>query len=115
MIIAEPGALIPNHDEHRWSTALNYANGDLDAAVELISLVRRVNHDLLTRLPEDAWTRSAVHAVRGEITLDDWLSTYAAHLPRHLEQIRRNEEARGTASSTGGSGADSGRPGALPG
>src|ERR1700757_3058482 len=33
MILAEPGTLIPNHDEHQWSVALHYVENDLGEAL----------------------------------------------------------------------------------
>jgi hypothetical protein len=40
MIIAEPGTLIPNHDEHEWSVALKYLDRDLQESFAIIGLIR---------------------------------------------------------------------------
>jgi hypothetical protein len=93
MIIAEPGTTIPNHDEHQWSVALSYATRDIAEALDAIRLVRRMNTKLLNSIAEPLWLNSCNHSLRGRITLDDWLATYAAHIPHHIEQMKRTNEA----------------------
>jgi hypothetical protein len=44
-------------------------------------------------LPEDTWSHSAYHPENGETTLDDWLDTYARHVPDHVEQMERVRQA----------------------
>lgn len=93
MMLAEPGSLMPNHDEHRWSVELDYLAQDRDESLALIALLREINVRLLRQLAPEAWSRSAQHSVRGAVDVDGWLVTYAGHLPAHCEQIRRNRTA----------------------
>lgn len=90
MILAEPGTMIVNHEEHQWSVALNYPERDLDEALDMISLVRSANFNLLQSVPESSWQNYCVHSVRGNVTLDDWLRTYVNHIPHHIGQMQRN-------------------------
>ena len=89
MILAEPGTTIPNHDEHQWSVALNYLLSDVDEALTTIRHIRRLNWKLLNAVPEQAWLNYCVHSVRGKIRLEDWLTTYVAHIPHHIQQLER--------------------------
>jgi DinB family protein len=93
MILAEPGTVIPNHDEHQWSVALNYTDRDLETALAAIDLIRIINVELLRSVPASSWRNACIHSVRGPVTLEDWLATYVRHIPQHIEQIRRNQDA----------------------
>jgi len=44
-------------------------------------------------LPESAWSNTAIHSESGLMTLDDWLSVYASHIPNHIEQMQAVHEA----------------------
>jgi hypothetical protein len=92
MILAEPGTTIPNHDEDQWSVALNYLESDVDEALDTIRLIRRLNSRLLKAVQALEWGNYCVHSVRGKMTLEDWLSTYAEHIPHHIQQLRRIHE-----------------------
>jgi len=89
MIIAEPGTTIPNHDVHQWSVALIYLDRDVDEAIEAIKLMRRLNLQLLKSVADSSWLKFCIHSARGKMTLVDWLVTYAAHIPHHIEQLNR--------------------------
>ena len=93
MIIAEPGTVIPNHDEHQWSIALNYGISGVAEALDAVRLVRKMNAELLKSIAEPAWLNSCNHSIRGRITLEDWLDTYTAHIPHHIEQMERTHKA----------------------
>lgn len=90
VILAEPGATLPNYDQDAWATALDYAETAPGPAVEVVRQLRRINHTLLEDVPDDAWSRTANHEVRGPISLDEWLRIYTGHLQTHLAQIEAN-------------------------
>ena len=73
MILAEPGAAIPNHNEHQWSVSLNYFKSDFEEALAIIRLVRAINFRLLKSVADSSWLNFCVHSVRGKMTLEDWL------------------------------------------
>jgi hypothetical protein len=89
MILAEPGSTISNHDEHQWSVGLNYLDRDVDEAIEAIELMRRLNNQLLKSVADSSWLNFCIHSARGKMTLEDWLVTYAAHIPHHIDQLTR--------------------------
>ncbi len=93
MILAEPGAAIPNHNEHQWSVSLNYFESDLEEALAIIRLVRAINFRLLKSVADSSWLNFCVHSVRGKMTLEDWLVTYVSHIPHHVQQMTRTYQA----------------------
>ena len=86
-IIAEPGEVLLGYDEMAWAQKLDYHNLDTDDAVDLFRLLRGTTYALVRDLPESVWAQSGVHTENGPTTLDDWLITYANHVPEHLEQM----------------------------
>ena len=92
-LIAEPGEPLMAYDENGWASALGYAGRSVDDALELFRLLRQQTHALIETLPETAWANTCYHPENGEMTLDDWLDTYAAHIPEHLEYMDENYRA----------------------
>lgn len=88
-LIAEPGAPLMAYDEVAWARNLDYHNLDTEAAVELFRWLRGNTYALIKDLPEETWAHSSFHPENGETTLDDWLDTYARHVPEHVEQMER--------------------------
>ena len=88
--IAEPGEPLMAYDENGWAGALGYAERSADAALELFRILRQQTHDLIKTLPESTWANTCYHPENGNMTLDDWLDVYAAHIPEHLQYMREN-------------------------
>ena len=91
--IAEPGRTLMDYDENAWAGALDYHSLDTDAAVELFRWLRGSTFTLIRDLPEETWSHTAYHPENGEMTLDDWLDTYAGHVTEHIEQMEGVYEA----------------------
>lgn len=89
--LAEPGQAIMGYDQDKWASVLDYHARDTDDALAILRLVRKATHSLIAGLPESAWSTSYFHPESGkQVRLDDWLATYAVHIPGHIEQIQRN-------------------------
>ncbi len=91
--IAEPGKSIMAYDENQWAASLRYQEQSVTEALELFGLLRRMSLRLIENLPEDAWSRTILHPESGQMTLDDWLSVYANHIPEHIRQMQATWEA----------------------
>src|SRR5215212_2553095 len=50
-ILAEPGTTLMNFDEHQWSVVLQYASQDVNEALTLIAVIRRITAALLDKIP----------------------------------------------------------------
>lgn len=100
-LIAEPGSGVPGYDEVRWAQALDYHGQDPEQAVELFGRLRRLSHRLIQGLPESVWSNAVEHSESGRMTMDDWLETYARHVPDHIQQMRTNLAAWRNSSASG--------------
>jgi len=60
------------------------------------TLARRPDPKLsfLRTLTHAQWTRGGIHATRGRITIDDFVTVMAAHDDNHPDQLRRALEGR---------------------
>ncbi len=92
-LIAEPGRTLMDYDENQWAAALDYHDQSIDDALNLFRWLRAKSHQLIESLPEAAWSNSAYHPENGDMTLDDWLDVYEAHVREHVEYMRQNFEA----------------------
>ena len=92
-LIAEPGKDLMAYDENVWASSLRYHEQDIEDALTLFRWLRRKTYTLIKSLPEEVWGRSARHPENGEMTLDDWLDVYVAHVPEHIQYMRENHEA----------------------
>ena len=89
-ILADREPRMLYHDEMDWSVILEYSKVELDESLEVIQLLRRVNYNLLSRLPDDYFNKTGIHSKRGEISLRGYIDSYIQHIERHLNQIKRN-------------------------
>ena len=96
-LIAEPGQPLMAYDENGWAEALGYAGRNTDDALELFRLLRMQTHALIRSLPDAVWQNTCYHPENGDMTLEDWLDVYAAHIPEHLQYMEENFETWRTA------------------
>jgi hypothetical protein len=89
-LISEPGKTVMTYDQDHWAVDLGYQEQDIADALELFRLVRSTTYRLLLSIPDSAWNHTIHHPERGMMMLDDWLPTYASHIPNHIAQIERN-------------------------
>ena len=92
-LIAEPGQPLMAYDENGWAEALGYAEGSAEDALELFRALRGQSYALIRSLPESVWGNTCYHPENGDMTLDDWLLVYEAHIPEHLSFMRENYDA----------------------
>lgn len=86
--IAEPGKEVMAYDENGWAIALNYSGQSAEDALELFRWLRGNTYKLIQNLPETTWASTVYHPENGTMSMDDWLDTYARHVPDHLEQMQ---------------------------
>ena len=90
-LIAEPGGPLIAYDQDVWADQLDYYGTNIDEALEVTRLVRKLTYDLLKRLPEGVWEHSVVHPESSEpYTFEKWLRIYAKHPRVHAGQISEN-------------------------
>lgn len=91
--IAEPGQPLMAYDENGWAESLVYPQQDTEQSLQLFRLLRQQTYTLIKKLPENAWDNVCHHPENGDMTLDDWLTVYEAHIPEHLSYMQENYEA----------------------
>lgn len=91
--IAEPGSPILKFNSARWAGTLGYFHQSTREALEIIKRLRMTTHQLLVSIPESVWSHTVEHPEDGEISLEEWFKVQEEHIPRHIEQMKRNYEA----------------------
>lgn len=87
-LLAEPGSSVLGYDENTWARELRYQEQSADDALECFRWLRHSTAMLIKDLPEAAWANRVNHSENGWMTLDDWLNTYASHVPDHIDQMQ---------------------------
>ncbi len=78
----------------RWAAERQYLRNDAAAALAAFRKRREESLAFLRTLTHAQWTRGGIHATRGRITIDDFVTVMAAHDDNHLDQLRRALEGR---------------------
>jgi hypothetical protein len=84
-VIAEEKPLLMGFDETKFANRLHYDAQDAVLAADLFAKNRQLMHQILSRLPGEAFDRSGIHSERGRVTLADLITTAADHLDHHLK------------------------------
>ena len=89
--IAEPGSGVYAYDENKWANKLNYHDQNIEEALELFKLLRKMTYDLIKNLDDNTWKTATVdHSDNGIMQFEDWLRIYEEHVPIHIRQMNRN-------------------------
>ncbi|MCL4544246.1 MAG: DinB family protein [Chloroflexi bacterium] len=88
-VTVRPGALIQGVDADEWANALQYGAQDAAMHLQLFTLLRQANYDLLRQLPDSVWEHPLEHSERGHITLEQLFNGQARHIAAHMEQIEK--------------------------
>ncbi|MGH7321043.1 MAG: DinB family protein [Candidatus Rokuibacteriota bacterium] len=87
LVMDEPKFLPVEPD--RWAEERQYLRNNAGEALGAFRKRREETLALLRGLTAQQWPRGGVHAVRGRMTMDDWLSLMVWHDENHLDQLRR--------------------------
>jgi len=93
-MVTEDNTTIKTYDQDMWAT-LGDMKMPVDPSLRLLDALHERWVFFLSSLPEQAWSRTAFHPERGEITLDDLLETYSEHGENHTRQITDLRARRG--------------------
>ena len=88
-IIAEDEPVIAGYDEMQFARALT-RDRPIAPSIEAMRWARESSLQIIERLSEDEWSRTATHEESGPYSVDRWLEIYAAHPHDHAAQIRRS-------------------------
>jgi uncharacterized damage-inducible protein DinB len=93
-ILAMDGAPLLAADPDRWAEERQYARNDVAAALVAFRKRREESLALLKTLGPEQMQRAGNHAVRGRMTIGDFVSLMAWHDDNHLDQIKRALDGR---------------------
>lgn len=92
MAMTDPKLAGVNPD--RWAEERQYLRNDAAQASAAFRARRRDTLEFFRTVKAGDWERGGVHAVRGRMTIADFLSMMAWHDDNHLDQLRRAIEGR---------------------
>jgi uncharacterized damage-inducible protein DinB len=78
----------------RWAEERQYLKNDTAAALAAFRRRREESLAFLRALTPAQRARSGIHATRGRMTIDDFVTLMAWHDDNHLDQLRRALEGR---------------------
>jgi hypothetical protein len=95
LILTEEHPTIKPYDQDRWAALADSASFPVGSSLSLVRALHERWVTLLERVPEAAWSRSALHPESGEMTLERVLAIYSGHGEKHVETIRVLRNSRG--------------------
>jgi hypothetical protein len=78
----------------RWAEERQYLRNDAQQALGAFRTRRDESLALLRTLTPEQWKRAGIHATRGRVTIDDFVTLMAWHDDNHLEQLTRALEGK---------------------
>ncbi|HUW78471.1 MAG TPA: hypothetical protein VMV52_06965 [Candidatus Nanopelagicaceae bacterium] len=79
--------------EEGYGSKLNYADRPIEPALLLIKMIHEETADLLTTLPEQAWSRGGARADGLNLTLADVVRKSIDHTKEHIDQVANLKSA----------------------
>lgn len=87
-VVAEDNPALQAYDQDVWAGHADGSSGPLEPSLSIIEGVHARWAAFLRSLPEEAWSRTAVHQERGPMTLEDLLRIYSGHGEKHIGHIK---------------------------
>lgn len=88
-IAEKEGAALSGYDQNVWHRLGDYDSRDTQEALAQFRLLREANLRMFSRLTQEEWQRSGIHAERGRLTMKDLVTQAAGHDLSHLQQAER--------------------------
>jgi hypothetical protein len=87
-VVAEDRPALQAYDQDVWAGHADGSSGPLEPSLSIIEGVHARWAAFLRSLPEEAWSRTAIHQERGPMTLEDLLRIYSGHGEKHIGHIK---------------------------
>jgi uncharacterized damage-inducible protein DinB len=94
MILATDGAKLIGVSPDRWAEERQYLRNDAAEALAAFRKRRDESLAFLRKLTPEQFERAGVHAVRGPMKIDDFVTLMAWHDDNHLDQLKRALEGK---------------------
>lgn len=102
MVLAHDRPELTGYDQDLWAERLQYDQADAQQAIRDFVVLRQANLRLLALASRADRERVAVHAERGEESVNHMIRLYAGHDLLHLRQIDRIRRAPGADTQASG-------------
>ena len=89
-LLAEPeGSVIQGYDEAAWAdcATLGYRELPIEHSLSVFTAVRQASLDVLARVGDGDFERTAQHSESGQYTLATWVDVYTRHPREHAHQL----------------------------
>ena len=94
-VLAQDEPTLFGGDPDLFAAKLSYDARDLEEELRLIEACRNHMTRILRTLKPQDFARRGIHSERGPLTLTDFLSSVAGHIPHHLPFIAEKRRALG--------------------
>lgn len=94
LILTEEHPTLRPYNQDAWANLVDADTATLETSLMILTGLHRRWISLFESLSEAEWQRTGLHPEVGEMTLDDFLQTYAAHGEAHIDQIQRTLAAQ---------------------
>ena len=94
LIATEDNPPLKPYDQDQLAQFPDAQTADVAVSLQLLASLHSRWVTFWQNLPDDAWSRTGVHADDGPVTLDSQLRAYAAHGETHIDQIQRTLAAQ---------------------
>lgn len=89
LTLTEDRPVLPAYNQEAWAELADAKGASIQTTLRLLEVLHQRWGALLGSVQESDWQRTAVHPMRGEMTMDDLLEHYVRHGENHLVQIER--------------------------
>jgi hypothetical protein len=95
LILTEEAPTLKPYDQDAWAKLIDTSTLPIQSSLSLLGGLHDRWTKLLESLPDGAWSRTAHHPERGDVSLESMLITYAGHGEKHVGQITNLRNAQG--------------------
>ena len=95
LMVTEAHPTLKPYNQDAWAGLPDSNRLSVQSSLAIIHGLHERWATLLAALPETAWSRTAYHPERGEVTMEGTLSIYAGHGANHVGQISGLRQAKG--------------------
>jgi hypothetical protein len=95
LILTEDHPKLKPYDQDKWATLVDTRRAPIQSSLAIIRGLHERWTALLETIPDEAWSRTASHPERGDVTLEGTLNTYADHGEKHVQSILKLRAQKG--------------------
>ena len=95
LILTEEKPRLKPYNQDAWANLPDANAMPVQSSLAILKGLHERWCTLLESVPEEAWSRTAIHPERGEVLLEGQLITYASHGEKHVGHITGLRSAKG--------------------